>query len=85
MRVRHHPTVDSDMSRYWQLSDQFDLCDDFRQVILTLTGDQLMRIIQAHYAHVATIQDSLRQLSEHRDLYPPRRLLGQHKALRGRP
>ncbi len=84
MRVRHHPTVDSVMARYWQPSDLFDLCDDVSTVILTLTGEQLMRIIQAHYANVATIQESLRGLSEPRDLYPPRRLLGQHKPLRGR-
>ena len=85
MRVRHHPSVDSDMSRYWRSSDVFELCDDFSHPVLTLTGAELVQIIQAHYAQAAVLQDTIQALTrDARDLYPKRRLLGQHKALKGR-
>ena len=86
MRVRHHPTVDSSMARYWRGTDVFELTDDFSHVILTLSGDEVIRIIQTHYAHVATIQDSLRALvGDTRIIYRARTLKGQHKVLKTLP
>ena len=85
MRVRHHPSVDSNMSRYWRESDVFELCDDFSHPVLTLSGSELVLILQAHFAQAAVLQETVKVLTrDMRDLYPPRRLLNQHKALRGR-
>ncbi len=86
MRVRHFPTVDSVMARYWRPTDVFELCDDFGNVLVTWTGQQLMERLAADLvqaASVATLVDSLRHTP--RNLYPRRRLLGQHKPLRVLP
>lgn len=86
MRVRHFPTVDSSMARYWRPTDVFEVCDDSGQVLVTWNGQQLMERLAADLvqaASVANLVDSLRRTP--RDLYPRRRLLGQHKPLRALP
>lgn len=83
MRIRHFPN-DSRSARYWQGTDVFDLCDDAGNVLLTKTGAELIRIIQAHEALVTTVSESAAAVLRTRVLYPKRRLLGQHKPLRGR-
>jgi len=55
--------------------------------VLTLSGDEVTRIIHAHVAQSHLVMELTKKLSSldpRRDLYPRRRLLGQHKALRGR-
>jgi hypothetical protein len=84
MRVRHYPTVDSKMARYWREADQFEVYDSQGQLVLTLTGSQLMQWIAAQAAQAKVVIDLARAIEGHRDLYPRRRLLGQHKPLKGR-
>ena len=84
MRVRHHPSVDSAMSRYWRLTDSFDLCDDFGNVVLVLSGEQMIHWIQSHAAQAQIALDMAQAMARtDRTMYPRRRLLGQHKPLRG--
>lgn len=86
MRVRHFPTVDSSMARYWREGDTFEVYDKGGQVVMTLTGTQLMHIIAGHAAQAQIVLDFAHSLSHMgRDLYPKRRLLNQHKPLRQSP
>lgn len=81
MRVQHEPS-DSRMSRYWQENDKFHVCDDDSNVLVTLTGTQLLALIASHGAQAAFQAMLTRQMTS-RILFRPKRLLGQHKALRG--
>jgi len=82
MRVRHFPQ-DSRMSRYWQLGDTFELCDDTGAVLVVWTGQQLLQLLGAEIVKSLGIIDMARALRDAgRDLYPRRRLLSQHKPLR---
>jgi len=84
MRVRHYPTVDSEMARYWQLGDQFEIFNDLNQLVMTITAAQLMSWIAAQAAQAQVVID-VAQALDMRDLYPRRRLLGQHKSLKTLP
>ena len=84
MRIRHFHSVDSGMVRYWRESDTLVIYDDFGHEVLTLSAEQVMQWIAAQAAQAKIVIDLARQTTAVRDLYPRRRLLGQHKALRGR-
>jgi len=86
MRIRHFPS-DSRMSRYWLPSDAFDVCSDSGEVLLTLSGDQVSKIVAQYVMQAHTVLSLADKITEpiRRDLYPARRLVGQHKALVGRP
>jgi hypothetical protein len=53
---------------------------------VTLSGDQVTRILAQYVMQAHTVLDIATQVQQlpTRDLYPKRRLIGQHKALRGR-
>lgn len=83
MRVRHYPSVDSHMARYWREGDTFEVYDSGGQVVMTLSGTQLMQILASHAAQAQIVLDFAHSISHlSRDLYPKRRLLNQHKVLR---
>ena len=82
MRIRHFPD-DSRSARYWHEGDVFEITDDQGNVLLTRTGSELLRVIQAHEALVASVSESAAAVLGTRVLYPRRRLLGQHKPLKG--
>jgi len=85
MRVRHYPSVDSDMARYWRESDQFELMTDQSETVLVLTGAEVMAILAKDLVQAGIIANLAKQLDTPRDLYPRRRLLGQHKSLKTLP
>ena len=83
MRVRHFPE-DSAMSRYWRVGDVFHLCDDAGNVLMTYSGAQLLALIASSRAQAQVVLDMAGGLVEHLGrVTPKRRLLGQHKPLRG--
>ena len=83
MRIRHHAT-DSRMARYWDEGDVFEVYADTGNLVLTLTGAQLMQWVQAQAAQAQIVIDLAQAMARlPRDAYPTRRLQGVHRALRG--
>src|SRR3990167_2478541 len=81
MRIRHYPT-ESRMARYWHEEDCFEVYADTGDLVLTLTGAQLMQWVQAQAAQAQIVIDLAQAMARvPRALYP-RRLMGQHRALR---
>lgn len=86
MRVRHYPSVDSSMARYWRPGDLFELTDNAGNVVMTFTGEQLLHRLVADVAAAKGVLDMAKAIGRTtRDLYPKRRLLAQHRALRTLP
>ena len=52
--------------------------------VVTLSGAELLALVSLHLAQAHAVLRLAEKAEGLRDLYPPRRLLGQHKALRGR-
>src|SRR3990167_4904565 len=83
MRIRHHAT-DSRMARYWDEGDVFEVYADTGNLVLTLTGAQLMQWVQAQAAQAQIVIDLAQAMARlPRSAYPTRRLQGVHRALRG--
>ena len=83
MRIRHYPT-DSCMARYWDERDVFEVYADTGDLVLTLTGAQLMQWVQAQAAQAQIVIDLAQAMARvPHTLYPMRRLQGVHRALRG--
>src|SRR3990167_7257751 len=83
MRIRHYPT-DSRMARYWDERDVFEVYADTGDLVLTLTGTQLMQWVQAQAAQAQIVIDLAQAMARvPHALYPTRRLQGVHRALRG--
>ncbi len=61
MRVRHYPT-DSRMARYWAEGDAFEVYADTGDLVLTLSGMQLMQWIAAQAAQAQIVIDLARAI-----------------------
>ena len=86
MRVRHYPSVDSSMARYWRPGDLFELTDNSGNVVMTFTGEQMLHRLVADVAAAKGVLDMAKAIGRTtRDLYPKRRLLAQHRNLRTLP
>jgi len=84
MDIQYQP-ADSAMQRFIQPQDTFRVFpskDSSEPVVLS--GSDVLKIIGIHMCQADVTLSLARRLSGTRDLYPPRRLLGQHKPLRGR-
>ena len=71
------------MARYWQESDVFEVYAETGDLVLTLTGAQLMQWVQAQAAQAQIVIDLAQAMARvPHALYPTRRLQGVHRALR---
>ena len=85
MHIRHHPH-DSVMARFLHANDVYTVYTSPQDVQgVTLTGAEIIALITAHCVQARLVLSTAAQLTP-----PPpgrwvyrRRLLGQHKALRG--
>jgi hypothetical protein len=84
MRLRHFPS-DSAMSRYVRAGDTFEVTDDASNVLLVLSGEQLVTLLSKDLLQAGIVLELAHRLSRVKVVTPPRRLLGQHKALRHVP
>jgi hypothetical protein len=82
----HHRPAESSMSCLLKTGGVFTVYLNGALVpTLTLSDEEVIQIVQLHLAQAHAVITLAQKVGDRmRDLYPQRRLLGQHKALRGR-
>ena len=85
MRIRHYP-ANSRTAYYWTDSCVFEIYDSQGNLVLTLSGAELLSLLGNDLARAGIIKELAQRIgSDRRDLYPRRRLLGQHRPLKTLP